>query len=309
MHAQAHTVAAKRPYKVTTDLMTQKMPLTTVREVRSSFFPASNHAYAPGTHVEHSAPEAMKPVNVVFGDGSYVTVSGKRVERHRRVLDFIFSQAPAIHVGGFEHVFFIDLREAARVIYGDAAYYVRLADLIRSMSDIKLTYYSADGTLDPDLPKREQPLQTNFEVDYQPGENMILDDLVKHSPYMLEDMVGKAQVRISGVYIKHLASNLKLSYHPALPHIFKMGPVAAQLTRFALSNKYLRSKPLRDLLELIGAPTGAAQDRAIKELRTGADARLLAELGILIREHGSRRQLVVDYEAGATGRTLSVTQK
>jgi hypothetical protein len=297
-----------RPYAYASEMMTKKVPLSSTREVRSCLFPASNHAYAPGVHAPTSAKDAAAPIKVTFDDGSFVMVTGKRVERHRRVLDYILAYAPAIPVGNDEHVFFLDLKAASEKVFGDASYYTRLADTILSMRAITLDYYDSIGDSDDDIPDQANTLVTDFMREFRPGVDIIVDTMVRHCGYSLESLEGLCMVRISRVYMRHLANGLTLSYHAALEQIFKMEPVAAQLARMALSQKFLRARPLRELLEVIGAPTGSAQDRAIRGLRSGKDAALLAELGITIREHGPRRQLVVDYVANSTGRTLAITQ-
>jgi hypothetical protein len=310
MTATQHATTA-RPYTYATDLMTKKVPLSTAREVRSCLFPASNHAYAPGMHASSSTAAAAPgaPVKVLFEDGSYVMVTGKRVERHRRSIDYILAYAPAIPVGNDEHVFFLDLKKGAEKVFGDPSYYTRFAETILSMRAITLDYHDADGDRKDDIPDQANTLVTDFVREFKPGVDVVVDTMVRHCGYSLADVDGKCMVRLSRVYMRHLANGLTLSYHAALEHIFRMGPVAAQLARMVLSQKYLRARSLRDLLELIGAPTGAAQDRAIRELRTGDDAKLLAELGIAIREYGPRRQLVVDYVANSEGRTFAITQK
>lgn len=105
-----------------------------------------------------------------------------------------------------------------------------------------------------------------------------------------------------------LANSLTLSYHPALPQIFKMGPVGAQLARYVLSQSFLNAAPLEEILDKIGAPTGGARGRAVAELRSGVDATCLEELGIKVSEQGFRRRVVVHYRAGATGKTLAIAQ-
>lgn len=305
---QAAKAAATRPYAYATDMMTKKVPLSSAREVRSCLFPASNHAYAPGLHAEASAAVAAQPVKVQFYDGSYVLVTGKRVERHRRILDYILAYAPAIPVGNDEHVFFLDLRQGAEKVFGDVSYYTRMAEGILSMRAIMLDYHDAEGDREDNIPNQANTLVTDFVREFKPGIDIVVDTMVTHCGFSLSDLEGMCMVRLSRVYMRHLSNGLSLSYHAALNHIFRMGPVAAQLARMVLSNKYVKSRSLRELLELIGAPTGAAQDRAIKELRSGADAELLAELGIQIYEHGPRRQLVVDYVSNSTGRTLAITQ-
>ena len=155
---------------------------------------------------------------------------------------------------------------------------------------------------------RPASLVTDFIREFKPGVDIVVDAMVRHCGYSLASLEGLCMVRISSVYMRHLANGLTLSYHAGLEQIFRMRPVAAQLARMTLLQKYLRARPLRQLLELIGAPTGSAQDRAIRELRTGTDSHLLAELGITIREQSPRRQLVVNYEANSTGRTLAITQ-
>lgn len=288
--------------------MTEKLPLSTTNEARSCLWGASSRNHAPGVHAEKSMAAEMKPCRVEFEDGSFVMVTGPRREMHRRVLDFILSEAKAVHIGGDEHVFFFDIANAAAMILGHKSYYTQLANIIISMRNIKLDYYAANSICKGGISDEGAPLMGLHVREFKAGVNDVIDGMAEQRGIKAEEIEGKFMVRISGVYIRNLASKLTLSYQPALPQIFRMGPVAAQLARTVLSHQFRNSSPLQEMLDLVGAPKGSARDRAIQKMRSGSDIDLLAELGITIREHGPRRQLVVDYRAGSTNKTLAITQ-
>lgn len=95
-------------------------------------------------------------------------------------------------------------------------------------------------------------------------------------------------VVVCGLYLQRFLTDISLRYHPALDTIFKMGAVAANLARFALSHEYLRARPLNEVLDAIGTTASSGRDVIVSKLKTGRDSKLLAELGISVRLHAGR---------------------
>lgn len=288
--------------------MKEKLPLTTLNEIRSCFWPASKFTHATGFHSQESLKRACAPTKILFDDKSFVVVAGPRCETHRRTLDYIFSKSRMVPLDGDDSAFFFDIKDAARVVLGRRSYSSRMVELVTSLRKISLDYYDAGGKrIDGNVPREGAVLLTKYITEFQAGENVFLDKLTQCRGISLLEVEGLFMVRISGVYMRHISRHMTFSYHPALPKIFQMGPVAASLARLILTHKFQNSKSLNSLLGDIGCATGSARDIAVRKIRNGKDIVLLSELGIKISESGNRRELVVNYTSSAN-ETLAITQ-
>jgi hypothetical protein len=279
-------------YAETSALMS-RLPLSTAPEARSSCFPASNNVAIPGRRGVPTAAQA--PYEFTTDDGGIMRMWGKRRERHRRFLDYILSYSRPVPLAGGNQGFFIDRKAAARAVFGNARMYLDIDALAIEMQHIQVQYVRPgfnDGVGEVD------PLCVGYRSSYKfgaDGKPNGLDDALTRSGYDARTFDGMAFVPLSGVYLKRFITEITLRYHPALEVIFSLGPVAASLARFALSNDYLRGKPLNDVLDLLGAASGSARDRSIAELKSGPQAKLLAELGISVRLYNGKN--CVFYEA------------
>ncbi|WP_394412922.1 hypothetical protein [Roseateles sp. BYS78W] len=264
----------------------KRMPLATASEVRSSAFPASNNVVVPGKRGVPTAAQA--PYEFRDDDGGLVRMWGPRRERHRRFLDYILFIAKPVAIAGGNQGFFIDRKDAARCVFGDKQMYLHIDKLAVEMQHIQVQYVPPgfnDGV------GQVQPLCVDYMSDYRFGVDSAKDGLdaaLTLKGYDARQFEGLAFVALGGVYLRRFLSDISLRYHPALETIYQMDVVAASLARFALSNDYLRGRPLNDVLDLLGASSGSARDRTVAELKHGKDAELLAELGIAIRLHNGR---------------------
>lgn len=280
--------------------MRERMPMSTTNEARSCLFPALKHAVPPGMHA--GQVDAACPALVRFPDGSCVIATGHRVERHRRILDYILG----LHRGlaaGEEFIFFIDLKAGARTIYGSRSLYPRLANELVEMTGIRLSYYkSTEDAAAMAPPNVADSLFTLFIQSFEPGTDRLIDALLRRRGDDPDAFAGLAVVRLGRVYARHLSDDMQVRYSNALDEIFQMSAVGASLARAFLSHRAYPSvqhawqrRPLQEVLDEIGAPTGAGRDRAIAKLQSD-DAPHLANLGITF-SRGSRGKLFVDYVA------------
>lgn len=274
----------------------KRMPLATASEVRSSAFPASNHVVVPGKRGVPTASQA--PYEFTDDKGGLVRMWGPRRERHRRFLDYILFVAKPVAVAGGAQGFFIDRKDAARCVFGNRQMYLHIDKLAVEMQHIQVQYVPpgfADGV------GQVQPLCVDYSSSYQFGLDTAPDGLdasLVRKGFDASQFEGLAFVALGGVYLRRFLTDISLRYHPALETIYKMDVVAASLARFALSNDYLRARPLNEVLDQLGASSGSSRDRTIAELKNGKDAELLAELGIMIRVHAGRN--CVFYETAET---------
>jgi hypothetical protein len=272
-------------YAANSPLM-KRMPLATASEVRSSAFPASNNVVVPGKRGVPTA--AQTPYEFSDDEGGLVRMWGPRRERHRRFLDYILFIAKPVAIAGGNQGFFIDRKDAARCVFGDKQMYLHIDKLAVEMQHIQVQYVPPgcnDGV------GQVQPLCIDYMSDYRFGVDTAKDGLdaaLTIKGYDARQFEGLAFIALGGVYLRRFLSDISLRYHPALETIYQMDVVAASLARFALSNDYLRARPLNEVLDLLGASCGSARDRSIAELKNGKDAELLAELGIIIRRHNGR---------------------
>jgi hypothetical protein len=282
---------AKYSYSADTPLM-KRMPLATASEVRSSAFPASNNVVVPG---KRGLPTvAQKPYEFTDDDGGLVRMWGPRRERHRRFLDYILFIAKPVAVAGGHQGFFFDRKDAARCVFGDKRMYLHIDKLAVEMQHIQVQYVPP-GFLDG--VGHVQPLCVGYMSRYEHGVDTAKDGLdaaLTLKGYDAAQFEGLGFIALGGIYLRRFLTEISLRYHPALETIYKMDVVAASIARFALSNDYLRARPLNDVLDALGASTGSARDRTIAELKHGRDAELLAELGITIRLYNGRNCLFAE---------------
>lgn len=264
----------------------KRMPLATVSEVRSSAFPASNNVVVPGKRGIPTAAQA--PYEYRDDSGGLVRLWGPRRERHRRFLDYILFSAKPVALAKGHQGFFIDRRDAAGRVFGDKRMYLHIDKLAIEMQHIQAQYIPpgyCDGV------GQVQPLCIDYQSSYEHGIDTGpdgLDAALTLKGYDAKQFEGKAFIALGGIYLRRFLSDVNLRYHPALDNIYKMDVVAASLARFALSNDYLRARPLNEVLDTLGAAAGSTRDRTVAELKNGRDADLLAELGITIRIHNGR---------------------
>lgn len=279
----------------------KRMPLNTVREARSSVFPATNNVIVPGRAGVPTASQA--PFELIYEDGGVLRVRGPRRERHRRFLDFIFAFASRpIPMSQGKLGFFFDRKEAAKAVFGSSASYLLVSDLAKEMLDIHLDY------LRPGFDEKYGRLQSLC-ADYEPSYKAGLDTKEDGADAMLllkgldaKSFEGQAFIVFSELYCDRFLNNINMTmrYHHSLETIFKMDIVSACIARFAISNEYLRARPLNEILDLIGAPTGGTRLRTIAELKSGTEQRLLGALGITIRLHQGQNCVFYDKDASPT---------
>jgi hypothetical protein len=270
----------------------KRMPLSTVPEARSSVFPATNNVVVPGQKGVPASGQA--PYELVYADGGILRVHGPRRERHRRFLDFILAYAQPVVLAERKLGFFICRKEAARAVFGKASSYLLIDALGIEMQQIRIQYVLSgfnDGVGDV------QPLCASYKSSYRHGVDTKedgLDAALTKKGFDAKSFEGLAFIALGEMYCERFLAEMTMRYHPALDTIFAMDIVSASIARFALSNEYLRARPLSEVLDLIGAPSGGTRDRTIAELKNGREAKYLARLGITIRIHAGKNCVYYD---------------
>ena len=67
----------------------------------------------------------------------------------------------------------------------------------------------------------------------------------------------------------------------------------------------MRARPLNEILDLIGAPSGGTRERTVAELKDGREANYLAKLGITIRLHRGQNCVFYDKDKAPVLTVLS----
>lgn len=273
------------------DELMRRPPLSTVTEVRSAEFPSTNNAYVsiPGEKGTRLA-DSQAPYKSVDKNGGVYTMSGIRLEKHRRFLDFLFSNAKPFDLAGIATGYMFRRRAAAKAVEGDASKGAAIDKLVMELQRIQLTYTPQNCENEVD---EAQPLCVGYKSKFTPGRPskswglgaslFDVDSAIATKGFDPSTFEDYSFIAISMLYLGRFELDTTMRYHEALPTIFKMKPETAGLARFAVSNNFLPHTPLNEIIRRIGAATSdSGCDRVAKMLREPREAKLLAELGIEI---------------------------